>query len=99
MNISVAARSKAWVCAGSSLAGNAGSNSARGMDVCPFASVVWCRGRGLCVGLLVQRRRTECDVSECDHEDVAHKGLLHHGKRKEIHMNFAYCHPPDAQNF
>ena len=36
MNISVAARSKAWVCAGSSLAGIAGTNSAMGMDVCPL---------------------------------------------------------------
>jgi hypothetical protein len=68
MNISVAARSKAWVCAGSSLAGIAGSNSARGWMCVPCECRV-VSGRGLCVGLLVQRRRTEYDVSECDRED------------------------------
>ena len=67
MNISVAARSNAWVCAGSSLAGIAGSNSARGWISVPCECRV-VSGRGLCVGLLVQRRRSECGVSECDRE-------------------------------
>jgi len=40
--IPVAARSKSWVC-GRSLAGIAGSNPVRGIDVCPLwvLCVVW----------------------------------------------------------
>jgi len=45
----VAVRSKAWVCS-SSLAGTAGSNPVRGMDVCCECCVL--SGRGLCVGLI-----------------------------------------------
>ena len=47
--ISVAARSKAWVC-GRSLAGIAGSNPVGGMDICLFVRVVCCQVRGLCDG-------------------------------------------------
>ena len=39
IQISVTARSKAWVC-GRSLVGIAGSNTAGGVDVCLFVSVV-----------------------------------------------------------
>ena len=44
----MAARSKEWVC-GRSLAGIAGSNPARGMDVC-LMNVVVLSGTGLCKG-------------------------------------------------
>ena len=59
----LAARSKTWVC-GRSLAGIAGSNPSRGMDV----SFVCCqievsaKGRSLVHGSPI-----ECDVHECDH--------------------------------
>ena len=59
----VAARSKAWVC-GHSLAKIAGSNPAGGMNV-SLVSVVWCQGRGLCVGpITVQSSPTECSMSD-----------------------------------
>jgi hypothetical protein len=60
------ARSNAWV-SGSSPAGIAASNPARGMDVLFLVSVVYCQvkasGRSL-----VQRIPTECGVSERDLE-------------------------------
>ena len=49
--ISVAARSKAWVC-GLSLTGIAGSNSAAGHGYLSVMSVVCFTGRGLCDGLI-----------------------------------------------
>ena len=49
--ISVAAPSKAWVC-GSLLAGTAGSNPTRGVDVCCECCVL--SGRGLCIGLITR---------------------------------------------
>ena len=49
--ISVVARSKAWVC-GRCLAGIAGSNNAGGMDVCCECCVL--SGRGLCDGLITR---------------------------------------------
>ena len=59
------ARSKAWVC-GRSLAGIAGSNTARGTDM-SLVSVVCCQVEDCASGLsLVQGSPTECGVSECD---------------------------------
>jgi hypothetical protein len=51
--IPVATRSKAHVC-GRLVTGLAGSNPARGMDVCPLCLyvVLSCVGRGLCDGLI-----------------------------------------------
>jgi hypothetical protein len=51
----VAARSKAWVC-GRLVAGVAGSNPSRGMDVCVLCLyvVLSCVGRGLCDGLITR---------------------------------------------
>ena len=65
--IPLAVRSKAWVC-GRSLAENAGSNSAGGMDVC-LVSVV-CRQVEVSATdrSLVERSPTECSVSKCDRE-------------------------------
>jgi len=65
--VPVAARSKAWVC-DRPLAGITGPNPAEGMDVC-LVSDVYCQ-----IGIpgpgwsLVQRRLTDCGVSECDLE-------------------------------
>jgi len=50
--IPVAARTKAWVC-GRSLAGNAGSNRAGGMNICCCEGCVL-SGRALCVGLITR---------------------------------------------
>jgi len=47
----MSARSKAWVC-GRSLAGVAGLNPARDLDV-PW-ECCWLSGRGLCVGLITR---------------------------------------------
>jgi len=63
--ISVAARSKAWVCS-RSLAGTAVSNPAGDMDVCFFECRVF-SGRSLCVGL-ISRPEESYRVSECDNE-------------------------------
>jgi hypothetical protein len=66
--ITVAARSKAWVC-GRSITGIAGSNPARGHGCLPLVSVVRCqvevsaRGRSL-----IQGSPAECGVSDCDRE-------------------------------
>jgi len=66
--IPAAARSKIWAC-GLSLAGNAGSNPARGMDVFSHVSVVCCQVEVSTSGWsLVQRSPTECSVSEYDRE-------------------------------
>jgi hypothetical protein len=59
MPIPVAARSKAKVC-GRLVAGIAGSNSARGMDVsllCLYG-VLSCVGRGLCDGLITHQEES-----------------------------------------
>ena len=61
----MAARSKAWFCC-RSLAGVAGSNPSGGMSV-PVGSIVCYQVDVSATGLsLVQRRRTECGMSECD---------------------------------
>ena len=61
MPIPVAEQSQAWVCS-RSLAGNAGSNTAGGMDVC--LSVVCCQVEVSATGRsLVQRSPTDCGVS------------------------------------
>jgi hypothetical protein len=54
-SIPVAARSKTWVC-GRLVARSAGSNPARGMDVCLLCLyvVLFCVGRGLCEGLITR---------------------------------------------
>jgi hypothetical protein len=79
--IPVAARSKAWVC-GRSLAGIAGSNPTRGMNVCLVSVVcsqVWISASGWS---LVQRSPTGCGVSwvwswSLDNEEaMANWGLL-----------------------
>jgi hypothetical protein len=81
--IPVASRSKAWVC-GRFLAGIAGSNLARSMDVMSLVSVyqvvqVFASGWSL-----FQRRPTECGLSECDREawivrrTWSTRGLLRH---------------------
>ena len=57
MHLSLAERSKAWVCS-QSFAGIAGSNNAGGMDVCQVE--VSATGRSL-----VQRSPTACGVSLC----------------------------------
>ena len=64
--IPVTVRSKAWVC-GRSLAGIVDSNPA---GAClSVVSVVCCQVEVSALGYsLVQRRSTECGVSECDHE-------------------------------
>ena len=49
----MAARSKASVF-GRSLAGIAGSNTARGHGCLSVVSVLCCAGRGLCVGLITR---------------------------------------------
>jgi hypothetical protein len=61
----VAARSKAKVC-GRLVAGIAGLNSARGMDVCLLCLyvVLSCVGRGLCDGLIT-RPEESYRVSNC----------------------------------
>ena len=60
-------RSKASVC-GRSLAGTAGPNPAGGMDD-SVVSVDCCQVEVSVLGLShIQRRPTECDVSECDSE-------------------------------
>jgi hypothetical protein len=51
MPISLAARSKVWVC-GSFFAGIEGSNLAGGVDVCLLGCVL--SGRGLCDGLIAR---------------------------------------------
>jgi hypothetical protein len=64
--VPVAARSKAWVC-GRSLAGIAGSNSARGHGCLSVVSVVCCQVEVSATGRsLVQRSPTDCGASECD---------------------------------
>jgi hypothetical protein len=62
----VAAWSKTSVY-GCSLAGTAGSNPARGMDVLSLVSSVCCQVEVLATDrALVQRSLVECAVSECD---------------------------------
>jgi len=51
MSISLAARSKVWVC-GRFFAGIEGSNLAGDVDVCLFGCVL--SGRGLCDGLIAR---------------------------------------------
>jgi hypothetical protein len=64
----VAARSKAWVC-GRALAGIVGSNVAGGHGCLSFVNIVCCQVEVSATGCsLVQRRPTECGVSECDRE-------------------------------
>jgi hypothetical protein len=76
----VAARSKAWVC-GLLVAGIAGSNSARGMDVCLLCLyvVLSCVGRGLCDGLIT-RPEESYRVSVCvwskNPEKEGHRSIL-----------------------
>ena len=65
--IAVTLRSKAWVC-GRLLAGIAGSNPARGMNVCLFIVVCFQVDVSVTSRSLVQRSLTYCVVSECDHE-------------------------------
>jgi hypothetical protein len=71
MSIPVAARSKAYVC-GRLVAGIAGLNSARGMDVCHLCLyvVLSCIGTGLCDGL-IPRPGESYHVSNCmcDHRN------------------------------
>ena len=58
--------SKAWVY-GLALAAVAGSNPARGIDVCLLLSVGCCRVEVSATGRsLMQRSLTECVGSECD---------------------------------
>jgi len=63
--VPVATRSKAWVCC-RSLVGLAGSNLSDVMSVSVVS--VMCYQVEVCATgrSLVQRRRTECGVSECD---------------------------------
>ena len=65
--IAATVQSKAWVC-GRSLAGIAGSNPARGMDVCLFVVVCFHVDVSATGRSLVQRSLNECVVSECGHE-------------------------------
>jgi len=60
--IPVAAQSKSYVC-GRSLADIAGSNPARGMDVCLLRVCSQVSASGLA---LVQRSPNECGASECN---------------------------------
>jgi hypothetical protein len=64
--ISMAARSKAWVC-GRLLAGIVDSNPVGGMDV-SLSDVCDQVGVSASSRSLAQRSPTECGVSECDHE-------------------------------
>jgi hypothetical protein len=66
--ISVAARSKAWVC-GRSLTGIGGSNPAERHGCLSLVSVVCCQVEVCATGWsLVQRSLTERGVSDCDRE-------------------------------
>jgi hypothetical protein len=75
--IPVTARSKAWVC-GRLITGIAGSNPARGMDVCLLCLnvVLSCVGRGLCDGLIT-RPEEPYRVSKCMcHRSNPERGLI-----------------------
>jgi hypothetical protein len=64
----VSARCKALFC-GRSLAENAGSNPAGGMNICTLLSVLCSQVGVSATGQsYVQRSPTECGGSECDHE-------------------------------
>jgi hypothetical protein len=85
--ISMAARSKAYVC-GSSVAGVAVLNHARGMDVrllCLYV-VLSCVDRGLCDGLIT-RPEESYRVSVCVITETPKRGPLfqvgHEGKMNE----------------
>ena len=67
MLITVAARSKAWVC-GRSLAGSVGSRPAGGMDVSLFCCVL--SGRGLCIWLITRSEESNPVVCLSDRETL-----------------------------
>jgi hypothetical protein len=93
--IPLAAPPKAWFC-GRSLAGDAGSNPARGQGSLCVVSVV-CQVEVPASGLLcVQGSPTECGVSECDREvsimrPWPHWGLLHHGRENDRKRSQPNC--------
>jgi len=96
--IPVAVRSKAWVF-GRSLAGNVGSNPARGIDVLSLVRVVCCQIEVSASGWsLVQRSTTERVVCECDREASITRrlwvtwGLLRHREgRKDLVEWWWWC--------
>jgi hypothetical protein len=85
MPIPDAARSKAYVC-GRLVAGIAGSNPARDMDICLLCLyvVLSCVGRGLCDGLIT-RPEESYRVSNCmyDHRNPERGPMFQAGNLKE----------------
>jgi hypothetical protein len=89
MQIPVVTRSKAYVC-GRLVAGVAGLNPARGMDVCLLCLyiVLSCVGRGLCDGLIT-RPEESYPVSNCmcDHRNPEKGGQRSILDYKRLRMN------------